>query len=562
MDLDRIQIRLRQRGIHESLDLGLRMHQRWSGPVYRAWLTTVMPCWLLLLAISIAFDVPWLGVFLIWWLKPLWDRIPLFVLSRAIFGATPNMREVYGKLTTLWGTGLFNALVRYRISPGRSLLMPITQLEGLRGAPAANRRRVLGRGPEAGGATGLFFAGFALEWLLAAGMISLVLFMVPDSPEVDFETVLQAAESNGGPLWARLLPLIGWLLAMSLVEPVYVAAGFALYLNRRTLLEGWDIELTFRRLARRIATQRGIVSALFLAISLSSVSVAHATSPPTGSIPIDLDSSEPLLPVSDLVGKVPYRSAPGIDEPSTTEAERASEVVFARPEFGYDREVQRWVARESPELAGFDLRPLVDWFASLGELDLLADLTEWFRDWFEEDEAEPSEETEGWFGEGMSSVVEILMWCIVAALLATGAIAMYRRRRHWGRFTPSGNAPTPTSITTIGHIRGPQKRVPPAASIPDQVWATWCSGDTDTALAMLYNAALTQLASTRALDLDQAWTEGDCARAVRAQVGGQPARYFQRVVRARTRVSYAHRPPTDDVVRTLCDDWSLLGSEP
>ena len=32
---------------------------------------------------------------------------------------------------------------------------------------------------------------------------------------------------------------------------VDVAGGFGLYLNRRTELEAWDIEITFRRMARR-----------------------------------------------------------------------------------------------------------------------------------------------------------------------------------------------------------------------------------------------------------------------------------------------------------------------
>ena len=35
---------------------------------------------------------------------------------------------------------------------------------------------------------------------------------------------------------------------MSAIEPLYVACGFALYLNRRTQLEAWDIDLAFRRL--------------------------------------------------------------------------------------------------------------------------------------------------------------------------------------------------------------------------------------------------------------------------------------------------------------------------
>ena len=48
--------------------------------------------------------------------------------------------------------------------------------------------------------------------------------------------------------WQWLEHLSNLLYALVLVvwEPVYVACGFTLYLNRRTELEAWDIELVFR----------------------------------------------------------------------------------------------------------------------------------------------------------------------------------------------------------------------------------------------------------------------------------------------------------------------------
>ena len=38
-----------------------------------------------------------------------------------------------------------------------------------------------------------------------------------------------------------------YALAVLFLEPYYVAAGFAMYLNRRAELEAWDIEQEFRR---------------------------------------------------------------------------------------------------------------------------------------------------------------------------------------------------------------------------------------------------------------------------------------------------------------------------
>ena len=53
----------------------------------------------------------------------------------------------------------------------------------------------------------------------------------------------------GGLLW---LPLGQWLATIAyagivlVVEPFYVGAGFAMYLNRRVELEAWDVEQEFR----------------------------------------------------------------------------------------------------------------------------------------------------------------------------------------------------------------------------------------------------------------------------------------------------------------------------
>ncbi|MCU7958847.1 MAG: hypothetical protein KZQ58_02400 [gamma proteobacterium symbiont of Bathyaustriella thionipta] len=52
--------------------------------------------------------------------------------------------------------------------------------------------------------------------------------------------------------------------AVFLLEPFYVAAGFSLYLNRRTLLEAWDLELAFRKMSQRIKQLSSIVFLSFM----------------------------------------------------------------------------------------------------------------------------------------------------------------------------------------------------------------------------------------------------------------------------------------------------------
>ena len=223
--------------------------------------------------------------------------------------------------------------------------------------------------------------------------------------------------------------------------------------------------------------------------------------------------------------------------------------MFARPEFGYDKEVQRWALRDTPSFAGFDLQPLVDWIAGLAETAWLEGILEWLRNLFGGLDLETeTPESEGWFGDGLSGFFEILLWSAVAMLLAGGLLLAYRRRKTWLRFAAVPPEPVAPTRTTMGDIRVPQPVTGPEASIPDQVWSLWSTGHADAALSLLYNAALAQLTHSRALDLDPAWTEADLLG--RPRGSGHTRSVLSAVVRARTRMVYAHRKPK--TARALC----------
>jgi hypothetical protein len=82
--------------------------------------------------------------------------------------------------------------------------------------------------------------------LLTVGLLFVPTEFLSESARAMWATMLQSP-----PRWAQLLLLGAWWLSVSVVEPIYVAAGFGLYLHRRTQLEAWDVELVFRRLAAR-----------------------------------------------------------------------------------------------------------------------------------------------------------------------------------------------------------------------------------------------------------------------------------------------------------------------
>jgi hypothetical protein len=71
--------------------------------------------------------------------------------------------------------------------------------------------------------------------------------------------------------WLKWSIVAGYLVSMTLVEIFYVGGGFGLYLNCRTQLEGWDVEISFRTLARRLQKVATIV--VFLGIASSALAI-------------------------------------------------------------------------------------------------------------------------------------------------------------------------------------------------------------------------------------------------------------------------------------------------
>jgi len=81
------------------------------------------------------------------------------------------------------------------------------------------------------------------ELAIVSALLSLVFWLAPRGMTPDFSEVIAG---DGTTFFGITFP-VSYALAIFLIEPFYVAAGFAMYLNRRAELEAWDIEQEFRR---------------------------------------------------------------------------------------------------------------------------------------------------------------------------------------------------------------------------------------------------------------------------------------------------------------------------
>ena len=276
MQLERLSVYLRPRGGWEALDLGFQMARAWWRPVWGTWLAVYLPAAVVLHA---AFhEQLWIAVIVLWWLKPLFDRFVLHVVSRSVFGALPTVSDTLGAWRDILQPGLAAGLLWFpRLSLARSFNMPVWQLEKQRGAEARTRQGALGRRMRG---YGVWLTVVCLHFELLVVFPSLgllVALLAPAGAETGFE-LSELFRGGGGESPWDWFDSACYVAAVSVIEPLYVAGGFSLYLNRRAILEGWDIELALRRLDDRLRVRKA-VAAVVAGVALALAGLAGAPPP-------------------------------------------------------------------------------------------------------------------------------------------------------------------------------------------------------------------------------------------------------------------------------------------
>ncbi len=514
MRIDELSLTLRRRNGWESLDLGLAMCQHWRAPLLRAWLATYGVFAVLLSAVL--WEHPQWVILIVWWLKPLFDRVLLFVLSRSIFGHAPTVGAVWRELPTLLRrTRLLAGLTFYRLSPSRSFHLPVWQLEGQRGSAARQRRQVLGLRSN-GYAWGLMFfcVHFSLVLWISGAVLSFM--FIPDDMLPDGSGWWQLF-TDDSQLWLAHYGNLLVFLAESLVEPVFVASGFSLYLNRRSELEGWDIEVNFRRMTQRVEEARQRLTA-HIGASVQAVLLAIALG-----LGINL-----IAPPAHAQETVAENTAPAIaPEPQAEfvwpqgEIKQRIETILKDPsKFGEKKTEWRWEKRKEPEKKD---GPQSSWLDQLFQgLNAFFDM--------------------------LAIGGRVLIWLLVgvALIIAVYLVLRYQDRLPWQR----GKRFIPEQL--FGLDVRPE-------SLPDDVGAgaraLLDQGDIAAALSLLYRAALSALIHHAAVEFANGDTESQCWQRTRTVLSDAGLHYFRQLLDAWLLTAYAHRPPPQEQLQLLCAGW-------
>jgi hypothetical protein len=490
MRLDDLTVELRPRSPWEAVELGTALVRRHARAIWLPWLACTLPAFALANAVAWKLGlIPWAAV-LLWWLKPVFDRIPLFVLSRAVFGAVPSVGETLAAQRGWGWRPMLHYLTWRRLGLARALYLPVDLLEG--GPDAGARRRVIG-GSVRGTGVLLTVACAHFEFVLAVGVVALGLLFVPVEFLGESAKAVWALLFQQPPAWAQLAwNAILWL-ATTLVEPFYVGAGLGLYLNRRTRLEAWDLEIAFRRMRQRLQAGATVV--------LLACAVWWPQARATGR------EEPPPVRVEQVFG------ARYVDDARFA---RAARQAYRDPLLDARKRVTDWKPKQPGARKDRAPNPVA---ATIGRVL-------------------------GFLGEGG-------LWI----LLAFGVLALVWKAPRWWPWLRDGLRPLPRAeAPAVSTALIDDAPLP--ADIPGEARRRWRAGEYRAALALVYRASVDSMAARTGIALVPGATEAECLRAARAlQADDREA--FAGAVRVWQYAAYAERLPAAEEFEALLAGLSM-----
>jgi hypothetical protein len=323
MRLDTVTAEIRPRSDWEAVDLGFAMVRRSFWRCISVW-------WLALgiptaVGTFLLWDQPMLLLVLFWWCKPVGSRLVLFELSRRLFGEEPSWKSVWREIPRAWWRRWFYRFVWARFSPWMPVTLAVEDLEGLRGKAYKQRCSQVVRRGEGVVMWIYFLADVASVWL-GLGLLAVVLMLMPEGQDGAWQQARESWDPDSA--WDVPLFISRWVVgcvmaAISLTDVFVTGAGFGVYINNRTWIEGWDVELAFRRLAQRL----GKVAVMALAFFMLGLS-AHGAEKPPEEIIREV-KEDPAFTVHTVRQKVPKTKKPAVTAPAAFEWLRVLSQVFA-----------------------------------------------------------------------------------------------------------------------------------------------------------------------------------------------------------------------------------------
>ncbi|AQQ69083.1 hypothetical protein Mag101_16710 [Microbulbifer agarilyticus] len=528
MNLSQLVVHARQRSNWESVDLGILLARRHWLLMATLWLIPAAAVFSLLLLIFP--DRPNLALLVIWWLKPVFERLPLLLASRQLFAQVDSFADALKLFFRANRCDALSWISWRRLNFTRSFDLPLTVLEQAKGSVRTARQSLLHR-KTAGTASWLHIVGAHVELILSIGLWALVYMMLPEQIEVDWLPLVQG--DNQFFMW---LANGVSLLVMAAVAPFYVCAGFMLYIGRRVELEAWDVEIQFRKLRERFIAKRG---------TQKNGRLENNNPPSTPRKPSSVNTTLSCLFALLFCFSLAMPQPALADVITPAQAEEQIDEVMAEDDFHQKETVRGWRLKDFEETKYHFpewVIAIIEWLEGLG----------WDDD---------SDETEASWVPLLAGIVEVILWILALALVVW--LAWHCRkyiRRALGLRTRTINAPVERPETLFGlDVRDD--------SLPDdvtaEVLALWERGRQREAISLLYRASLAHLINRYNCPFQDHHTEAECAQLVHEESGlnkqitPKLVQLFSRLTQVWQHQAYAHRAPATPLLESLCRDWLI-----
>ncbi|MCH9697934.1 MAG: DUF4129 domain-containing protein [Gammaproteobacteria bacterium] len=241
MQIDNAAIVLRPRGHWEAMDLGFLFARKHFLTLWLLWCTTAAPVFILINIVLI--DSPELATLVFWWFKPVYEILLVAWLGQALFNNPPTVVEQLKQIPAVFRPDLISHITWRRLSLSRSFHMPVSILEQSQGQAYNQRLTTLHSTKPRSEWLTLLLLHIEVAFELAIPV--LIVMLIPGEADFDLEQIL-LFEGSEYDFWVYLTEF----LSISIIAPFYVSAGFFLYINARTLLEAWDLEIAFKQMTQ------------------------------------------------------------------------------------------------------------------------------------------------------------------------------------------------------------------------------------------------------------------------------------------------------------------------
>jgi hypothetical protein len=262
MRLDEVTAEIRPRSDWEAVDLGLAMVRRDFWRCLTVWWLAVLPVFAL--CAWLLWDLPALWLLVFWWAKPWGSRMVLFEISRRLFGEKPTWKAALREVPRAWVRRFPYRMLWARLSPWLPLTIAVEDLEGLRGKAYSQRSSQVTRRGESAMMWIYLIADVASCWFGLA-ILMIVIMFIPEGQDGGWKLAVE----TWNPDMPTDIPVViirtvslCVMAAMSLTDVFVTGCGFGVYINNRTWVEGWDVELALKRLGRRLTRVVAVIVAV------------------------------------------------------------------------------------------------------------------------------------------------------------------------------------------------------------------------------------------------------------------------------------------------------------